>query len=320
MINFILKLLRKIYIKIFGKKERGFFNKKKPDFNGEESSYQIYQLLKSDKPCMISRLGNTESICVYQYKVNNENKFKRYKKYIVGDIDGLNYTLAMKNQIRNNAGFFPVDNKNLNRFSELIILEMQKIDILGSWLDVENKFKKELCIAKSIHLEDLNAYNHKNPWTKALKGKKVLVIHPFAKSIESQYKNRDKIFKNNEILPSFKLITYKPVVSIAGQHDEVGFNNWFDALDYMKKDISNIDFDIAILGCGAYGLPLASFIKDIGKKAVHIGGSTQMLFGILGRRWETEYDLSHLINEHWVRPDKSEIPKDFIKIENGCYW
>jgi hypothetical protein len=98
------------------------------------------------------------------------------------------------------------------------------------------------------------------------------------------------------------------------------YKDWFEALDYMKNDISKIDFDIAILGCGAYGLPLASFIKEIGKKAVHLGGSTQMLFGVTGRRWETEYDMSHIINEHWVRPSGEEVIKDFKKIENGCYW
>ena len=54
----------------------------------------------------------------------------------------------------------------------------------------------------------------------------------------------------------------------------------------MQKEIDKIDFDIAILGCGAYGYPLASYIKSIGKKAIHIGGATQLIFGIKGKRWE----------------------------------
>ena len=33
-------------------------------------------------------------------------------------------------------------------------------------------------------------------------------------------------------------------------------------------------------------MPLAAFIKSIGKKAVHLGGSTQILFGIKGERWD----------------------------------
>ncbi|MEE9409087.1 MAG: hypothetical protein V3V28_13545 [Polaribacter sp.] len=320
MIEIILKIFRKIYIKVFGKKERGFFNKNKPDYNGEEASELIYNLLKSEEPCMISRLGNTEFKCVYQYKVKNDSLFKKYRKFVIGDIDALDYSIAMKKEIQNNAGFFPANNKTLNKFSELIISEMKNIDILGSWLEVENKFKTELYKAKKIGLEDLNAYNHKKPWSRVLKGKNVLVIHPFNISIESQYQKRELLFKNKDILPEFNLITYKPVVSIAGNHTNLDYENWFDALNSMKKDISNIDFDIAILGCGAYGLPLASYIKEIGKKAVHIGGSTQMLFGVLGKRWEKEYDLTHLINDSWVRPLGEEIPENFNKIENGCYW
>lgn len=320
MIEFILKVFRKIYIKIFGKKYRGFFNTEKPEFNGQASSDLIYNVLKLDKPCMISRLGNTEFTCVYQYKVKNEPLLLRYKKIIIGDIDALDYTLKMKQEIQNNAGFFPATNKNLDQYSKFTISNIKNIDILGSIISYENDFRSELEKSKKINFEDLNAYNHKKPWSRILKGKKVLVIHPFTKSIESQYKKREKLFKNKEVLPEFKLITYKPVFSIVGNHQNLPHKDWFKALNYMKEDISKIDFDIAILGCGAYGLPLASYIKEIGKKAVHIGGSTQMLFGILGKRWETEYDLSHIINENWVRPLEEEIPKNFKKIENGCYW
>lgn len=54
----------------------------------------------------------------------------------------------------------------------------------------------------------------------------------------------------------------------------------------MKKKISTIDFDIASIGCGAYGLPLAGFImEELHKKAIYMGGGTQWLFGIKGRRW-----------------------------------
>ena len=61
--------------------------------------------------------------------------------------------------------------------------------------------------------------------------------------------------------------------------------DWIKALEYMKHEISLIDFEIAILGCGAYGLPLSVHIKDMGRQALHLGGTTQLLFGIMGSRW-----------------------------------
>lgn len=153
-----------------------------------------------------------------------------------------------------------------------------------------------------------------------LEGKKVLVIHPFIESIQSQYKNRKKIFDDYQVLSDFELILYKPVQSIAGNYKELPYDDWFDALENMKNEISKIDFDIAIIGCGAYGMPLAYYVKKMGKKAVHLGGATQLLFGIIGKRWEEEYNLGDLTNKYWVRPKLSEKPKNFDRIENGCYW
>lgn len=48
----------------------------------------------------------------------------------------------------------------------------------------------------------------------------------------------------------------------------------------MKDEIDKRDYDIALIGCGAYGFPLAAHIKRSGKKAVHLGGALQLLFGI----------------------------------------
>ena len=84
-----------------------------------------------------------------------------------------------------------------------------------------------------------------------------------------------------------------------------------------------IDFDIAILGCGAYGMPLAVKLKRAGKQAVHLGGATQLLFGIKGTRWEAKNyptNIAKLFNEYWVRPSASEKVKGREKVEGGCYW
>ena len=82
-------------------------------------------------------------------------------------------------------------------------------------------------------------------WSHLLKGRKVLVISPFADQIEEQYKKRERLFPNNPgILPQFELITIKAVQTIADQ-DDSRFGNWFEALDYMKVEILKHDFDVA---------------------------------------------------------------------------
>ena len=89
----------------------------------------------------------------------------------------------------------------------------------------------------------------------------------------------------------------------------------------MCKDISNIDFDIALLGCGSYGLPLCDYIKiKLNKSAVYIGGGLQLYFGIKGKRWEGSEDITKFYNEYWTRPTTEETPTTSTMVEGGCYW
>ena len=55
--------------------------------------------------------------------------------------------------------------------------------------------------------------------------------------------------------------------------------------EMMCDDISKIDFDVALLGCGGYGLPLCNYIRHtLGKSAIYVGGGLQLLFGVMGSR------------------------------------
>jgi hypothetical protein len=138
---------------------------------------------------------------------------------------------------------------------------------LGSWLAHERLFEEVLQNSAKIHFELLNPFFSKIPWTKALEGKKVLVVHPFATTIEKQYIKRELLFKDN-LLPEFELQTIKAVQSIAGSPTQ--FTDWFVALDYIKTEIDKHDYDICLIGCGAYGFPLAAHVKRTGKKALYV--------------------------------------------------
>ena len=168
------------------------------------------------------------------------------------------------------------------------------------------------------------------PWTRVLEGKKVLVVHPFAQLIEKQYRDkRTKLFSNDKILPSFNLQTIQAIQSLGGESND--FNDWFEALRWMENEIDKKDFDICLIGCGAYGFPLAAHVKRVGKKAIHLGGVLQLLFGIKGKRWERkEYGVkewgipygfySTMMNQYWVYPNENVRPQNANKVEGGCYW
>lgn len=135
--------------------------------------------------------------------------------------------------------------------------------------------------------------------------------------------NSDKIFKNRDILPEFSHKVLPAVQSPGGISDR--FADWFEALDWMKSQMDNIDYDVALIGCDTYGFPLAAHSKRTGKKAVHLGGALQLLFGIKGKRRENPdyssiYNYAELMNEYWVRPGDNLKLQNANKVEGGCYW
>ena len=77
-------------------------------------------------------------------------------------------------------------------------------------------------------------------------------------------------------------------------------------------------YRVALIGCGAYGFQLAARVKQMGKIAVHMGGSLQTLFGIKGARWNVKDSVMY--NDAWVYPSEAETPKGYEKVENGAYW
>lgn len=280
----------------------------------EEASRVIKEELLSNKPSMIARFGSTEIKAVL---------FPKTPFFFKGIIKKMmNYNTVSKEFVNMKilSGFFPSNIETITKFSELMHEDMKQIDILGSWRFEERFLVANFKKSTIVPLDAIEPYLQKNPWSEALKGKKVLVIHPFNKTIEYQYNNkRTLLFKDKRVLPEFaSLETIKAVQTLAG--NEVDFKDWFAALDHMKAEIDKKDYDVAILGCGAYGFPLAAHIKRKGKKAIHMGGPTQMLFGVKGKRWIDNPKFSNILNEHFIVPGDEDIIKDASKVEGACYW
>ena len=86
----------------------------------------------------------------------------------------------------------------------------------------------------------------------------------------------------------------------------------------MIKEIQMHEFDVCLIGCGAYGLPLAAAVKKMGKQAIHIGGPLQLLFKIKGKRWVNSDDYE--FDKSWISPLTEDIPSQASKVEDACYW
>lgn len=251
----------------------------------------ISKNINSKKPFMVCRYGSNEFRNLFE-----ESEFE---------------TLCF------NAGFFPNDKELLKKFREVYFESSKQIDYLCIWnyLNHFNWKKKWIRNFPSIKgLFNLGIVGHNQNWVKFLEGKKVLVIHPFKATIEKQMKKRKQL----GILPKFKGIEIIPAVQTIAGNSDPRFHNWFEALDWMKREIDKKDFDIALIGCGAYGLPLAAYVKSIGKQSIHVGGALQLFFGIKGKRWEDNKSIK--MNRYWINPLEKDTPDQGKKIEGGCYW
>lgn len=205
------------------------------------------------------------------------------------------------------------------KFYKTTVNALEQIDILASWVPSESWFEKELGDSAKVPLEALEPFRSENPWSQALAGKKVLVIHPFDQSIRDQYSTHgDNIFGGRGVLPVFELLTFRPPQAYFGEVRNA--NEWFQKLEEMIHSIRKLSFDIALIGAGPFGLPLASEIKKMGKQSVVMGGATQLLFGILGGRWSEDLEIRSLRNDRWVYPLPSETPSGAQQIERSAYW
>lgn len=254
-------------------------------------------------PFLFARCGATEMRTVADYRHN-----------------GGQFTDRTRQDIQNLSGVFPTDDDTLGRFCDLYVACAQSADLLALW-DVgdEREVIRGCQGTLFTQLRALEPYYHAHPWSAALAGKKVLVVHPFKETILRQYARREQLFPGTDILPAFASLTVvQAVQGLAGQ--QTGYASWFDALAATQAEMDAADYEVAIIGAGAYGLPLAAHARDTGHTAIQMSGATQLLFGIRGKRWDDHPVISKLYNDAWVRPAPEEGISHRETVEGGSYW
>ena len=169
---------------------------------------------------------------------------------------------------------------------------------------------------------DIFHYIYNQPWTHALRGKRILVISSFEESIREKIPIRAQLYQGVDLFPDCEITTIRPPqtqgeLTDQDQYFGVHLLEFYERLDKIRDT-----YDVALVSCGGYGNLVCGHIFDSGKSAIYVGGVLQMYFGILGSRWFRERpDAVRLfLNEHWSRPKDSEKPAGYQTIEGACYW
>ena len=101
-------------------------------------------------------------------------------------------------------------------------------------------------------------------------------------------------------------------------------SDWAKALDALMSspEWNSSRSDVALLGCGAFGMPLAAHARSKGLSAMYIGGRLPTLFGIVGRYDRTLPQVRRRMNAHWISPLPEETPTMArgSNLENHGYW
>ena len=165
------------------------------------------------------------------------------------------------------------------------------------------------------YMEDTNYY-----FDKLLENKKVLIISSHKKTIEQQ------LPKTTHIKPIFhnssELYIYKPPQQNAGNSDG---QPWTFHMDIMKKELrelkESIDFDIAFVSCGGFGMIICDYIyEELNSSVLYVGGGLQLYFGIMGNRWRQNPNIKP--NDEWTDVLHEDKPPklDPHLCELSCYW
>ena len=264
---------------------------------------KIKELLLGNKPCAIGKIGSVELMHFYNTFANNKN-------WPSGVSLAINAGINCKTE---GEYLFWMDSFKLG---------LQSLDAILAWnnnfaeYEVIRSFCDEDCLITD-GFTDIEPFDHgENGWHYGLADKRVLVISSFKDSIEAQIPNFSKIW-NGAKLGSCEVVRCPQPFQITGEQP-----SWFiDNYEKLTDQIFSKDFDIVIVGAGGYSLPICAYIKAIGKSAIHLGGATQVLFGIRGSRFDRNFaDKEWYGTEHFIRPLESDVPKYKHLVEESCYW
>ena len=272
----------------------------------------VGECIKSGRPAAIGKLGSSECWTLAWHL-----RIARFYKYTwcpptFGELD-----------LAEQSGVFPKTEDVFHRFADLYIERLRTLDAGAVWQNagenrILNKFAPSI---QRLSIRGLEPYLFPQPWSCMLRGKRIMVIHPFESSIRSQLVRRDLIWQHlPDVLPECEF----EIIRAPYGFSKTNFGNWFEMLHSLENDLEMAfrrrHFDVALIGCGAAGLPLAAKVKELGAIGIHLGGPLQLLFGIRGRRWDQREDFQPLFNEHWVRPQPEETPDVAASVDHGGYW
>jgi hypothetical protein len=239
------------------------------------------------------------------------------------------FEVTLKLKATAQSGLFPAEPAFYREFAEFYGEQLRQSDCIGV---VPASFATTAEVVRRYRLgADLLPYKDQEPdrstpaddsscYLPHLAGKRVLIVTPFA-----------EILRERATKETFEAVWaktgkrwFEPAAVDAiefpygfARTTQQQYGTCLDLLDVITGRMAEHDFDVALIGAGALGIPLAAAARARGKVGISLGGALQVIFGVLGERWrERESWQRRYITDAWIdmpaeyRPEPSEMPPD----------
>jgi len=272
----------------------------------------LTETLESKKSFFIARAGATEMSAISGH--SRKERFSALRK------------LNRRMHLWKYSGVFPPTKKEFSIFLNEYRSALKECDLLVDYpkIDWQVYLNDETKQIEKLPIEILDPVLLSSlgiqPWTLALKNKKVLIIHPQSELIMAQSKFA-KTLHQNQVIPDCFFSSLTPPetngfeISVSGSWNKELGNFRQQIREHLKTNPA----DIALVAAGAYGLPICAFLKQLGISSIYMGGSLQILFGIWGNRWRGKTEYLAMETTYWVQSNGPSIRGSKF-VEGGAYW
>ena len=277
----------------------------------------IREMIHKKEPCAMGKIGTTELLgleYLYRWIQPSWPKTASWRR--------------PAKRLYECSGLFPIRHDIFFRWADECRLSLGQLDLASQWqvgpayeTALESALIDRLCPrAVRVGYYFLRILNPRAPWLDDLAKLRWLVIHPFEETIRAQLPHLAELGVYSESARGDLACRARDTAILACPQLPYmvppRHRDWFEALDDLKSRMEKIEFDIALIGAGAWSLPLVAHAKAVGKKGMHLGGSLQLMFGIKGGR----FDNNRIYNPRWTRPLPQESPANHRLMEGGAYW
>ena len=273
----------------------------------------------------IGKLGVSEQ-CVLGYQPLLEHE--RDPRRIVA------YEAALRFHCERQTGIFPTDADFLKRFAAEYAEHVRALDVIGlfggpqephirAWHRLPGR-----CIPYRLMEPDISIPDRPDRcYLPLLAGKRLLIISPFAgllaarcnqATFEATWAKTGKRW----FAPAGVAAVEFPYGYVTETATHERFGDVLRLYEHVCADVARHTFDVALIGAGALGIPLAAFVKGLGCVGLSLGGHLQVIFGVRGRRWHDDpFYRDQVMNDAWIDMPAKYRPRGAAVVsDGGAYW